>query len=109
MNDCCNRPGQEGFDVAVIGAGSAGFSAAIAAADAVLLFGHGHGESDLRRQLLRHVETHRRDLLARIVAIETVDASALKPEGLLALARAHFGNLPRRHPVRNAGQELRPG
>ena len=33
MNDCCNRPGQEGFDVAVIGAGSAGFSAAIAAAD----------------------------------------------------------------------------
>ena len=32
MNDCCNRPGQEGFDVAVIGAGSAGFSAAIAAA-----------------------------------------------------------------------------
>ena len=84
-------------------------TAAIAAADAVLLFGHGHGESDLRRQLLRHVETHRRDLLARIVAIETVDASALKPEGLLALARAHFGNLPRRHPVRNAGQELRPG
>src|SRR3546814_5075771 len=44
MNDCCNRPGQEGFDVAVIGAGSAGFSAAIAAADLgakVALVGHG--------------------------------------------------------------------
>ena len=84
-------------------------TAAIAEADAVLLLGHGHGESDLRRVLLRHLETHRPDLIERIVAIETVDDSALGEKGLLALARAHFGNLPHRHPLRGPGQELRPG
>lgn len=44
MNDCCNRLGRGGFDVAVIGAGSAGFSAAITAAELgarVALIGHG--------------------------------------------------------------------
>ena len=44
MNDCCNRPGRDGYDVAVVGAGSAGFSAAITAAELgakVALIGHG--------------------------------------------------------------------
>lgn len=44
MNDCCTPPARGGFDVAVIGAGSAGFSAAITAADLgakVALIGHG--------------------------------------------------------------------
>ncbi|MDE2623654.1 MAG: mercury(II) reductase [Betaproteobacteria bacterium] len=44
MNDCCNRLGRGGFDVAVVGAGSAGFSAAITAAELgakVALVGHG--------------------------------------------------------------------
>ena len=46
MNDCCSIPGpeQNDFDMAVIGAGSAGFSASITAADAgkrVALIGHG--------------------------------------------------------------------
>lgn len=44
MSDCCDRPGRKGFDVAVIGAGSAGFSAAITAAELgakVALVGHG--------------------------------------------------------------------
>lgn len=46
MNDCCTIPGpdQNTFDLAVIGAGSAGFSASITAADAgkrVALIGHG--------------------------------------------------------------------
>ncbi|WP_292939655.1 mercury(II) reductase [Novosphingobium sp. 32-60-15] len=45
MNDCCDRlVGREGYDVAVIGAGSAGFSAAITAAELgarVALIGHG--------------------------------------------------------------------
>ncbi len=46
MTDCCSipSPGQSGFDLAVIGAGSAGFSAAITAAEAgkqVALIGHG--------------------------------------------------------------------
>ena len=46
MNDCCSAPGpgRSDFDLAVIGAGSAGFSAAITAAEAgkrVALIGHG--------------------------------------------------------------------
>lgn len=44
MSDCCDIPKQNTFDLAVIGAGSAGFSAAITAAEAgarVLLIGHG--------------------------------------------------------------------
>lgn len=34
MSDCCDSPKENAFDLAVIGAGSAGFSAAITAADA---------------------------------------------------------------------------
>ena len=44
MADCCNRSERDGFDVAVVGAGSAGFSAAITAAELgakVALIGHG--------------------------------------------------------------------
>ncbi|MBU2587053.1 MAG: FAD-dependent oxidoreductase, partial [Alphaproteobacteria bacterium] len=44
MNDCCTLPRQDGFDLAVVGAGSAGFSAAITAAELgakVALIGHG--------------------------------------------------------------------
>ncbi len=44
MNDCFNRPARDGFDVAVVGAGSAGFSAAITAAELgakVALIGQG--------------------------------------------------------------------
>jgi membrane protein DedA with SNARE-associated domain len=49
------------------------------------------------------------DLLQRLVAIETVDASALTDHQLLALAREHFGNLPHRRDLAAPGQELRPG
>ena len=45
MSDCCPAPNRESiYDLAVIGAGSAGFSAAIAAAEQgarVALIGHG--------------------------------------------------------------------
>ena len=46
MSDCCltNDKGKNGYDLAVIGAGSAGFSAAITAAEQganVALIGHG--------------------------------------------------------------------
>lgn len=84
-------------------------SAAMRAADAVLLLGHGRGSSDLRQLLLRHLESHHRDLLDRIVAIETVDDSALAEAGVLALARLHFGNLPHRQPLAVPGQERQAG
>ncbi len=33
MSDCCNHESREAYEIAVVGAGSAGFSAAITAAD----------------------------------------------------------------------------
>jgi hypothetical protein len=81
----------------------------LAAADVVLLLGHGHGESDLRTLLLRHLQHRHPDLLQRIVGIETVDASALTDHQLLALAREQFGNAPHRRPLMAPGQEPRRG
>jgi len=78
-------------------------------ANAVLLLGHGQGEADLRTLLLRHLKTHHPALLQSIVAIETVDASALSEPQLLALAQEHFGNLPHRQPLMAPGQEPRRG
>ena len=84
-------------------------TAAMADADAVLLLGHGTGESDMRQVLLHHLQNHRRDLLERIVGIETLDDSGLSDAQLLAIAREHFGNLPHRRPLVAPGQELLPG
>jgi hypothetical protein len=81
---------------------------AIAQADAVLLLGHGTGESDMRQLLLHHLETHRRDLLGRIVGIVTLDAGGLGDRSLLAIAREHFGNQPHRRPVLVPGQAVEP-
>jgi len=81
---------------------------AMQGADAVLLLGHGRGESDLRTLLQRHLAVHHPQLLQRL-ASETVDTSALSEAQLLALARAHFGNLPHRHPLVAPGQEPRRG
>jgi hypothetical protein len=82
-------------------------TAAIAAADAVLLLGHGTGESDMRQVLLDYLHTHRPDLLARIAAVETVEARGIGPAGLVAIAHQHFGNLPRRHAQGESGGEVR--
>lgn len=43
---------------------------AMEGADAVLLLGHGTGESDMRQLLLSHVRRHRPDLLERLVGVE---------------------------------------
>ncbi|MCP9771161.1 hypothetical protein KBY66_00735 [Synechococcus sp. Tobar12-5m-g] len=75
-------------------------------ADAVLLLGHGTGESDMRQVLLHYLETHRRDLMERIVGVETLDDSGLSDEQMLAVAREHFGNLPHRRPLVVPGQEV---
>ena len=80
-------------------------SAALADADAILLLGHGKGESDLRQVLLDYISNHRRDLLAKVVGVVTLDDGGLSDEGLLAIAREHFGNLPHRRPLRIPGQE----
>ena len=82
---------------------------ALKAADAVLLLGHGQGESDLRTLLLRHIRTRHPALLQHIVGIETIDTSALSDPQLLALAHEHFGNRPHRHPLAVPGQERSSG
>lgn len=84
-------------------------TAALAEADAVLLLGHGRGESDLRQVLLRHLERHHPDLLPRIVGIERLDDGGLSDAELLAVAREHFGNIPHRRPLVIPGQEINPG
>lgn len=75
-------------------------------ADAVLLLGHGTGESDMRQVLLTYLGTHRRDLLDRIVGVVTLDHASPSDEALLALAREHFGNLPQRRPILVPGQAV---
>lgn len=79
-------------------------AAAMRDADAVLLLGHGTGESDMRQVLLGYLETHARDLLERVVGVVTLDQANLSDEALVAIAREHFGNLPHRRPVVAPGQ-----
>ena len=82
---------------------------AMEGANAVLLLGHGTGESDMRQLLLAHVRRHRPDLLERLVGVETV-AIAHPSEGqLLAVAKEHFGNLSHRRPLVIPGQEVVEG
>ena len=75
-------------------------------ADAVLLLGHGTGESDMRQLVLAHVRRHRPDLLARLVGVETLPIADPSDAQVLAVAREHFGNLPHRRPVVVPGQEV---
>jgi hypothetical protein len=82
-------------------------SQAIATAEAVLLVGHGHGESDLRQLLKAHLQRHHPTLLERIEEAEGGDDTALGERGLLALARQHFGNQPHRRQLLVPGQEVR--
>lgn len=79
---------------------------AIAAADVVLLVGHGKGRSNITEVLLKYLERHQAPLLERVTAVSLNDTS-LSDDGLLALARRHFGNLPHRHSLRIPGQPVR--
>ncbi|MFM9089244.1 MAG: hypothetical protein ACKOPT_14120 [Cyanobium sp.] len=78
---------------------------AMEAADAVLLLGHGTGESDMRQLLLDHVRRHRPDLLERLVGVETLSIADPSEGQLLAVAKEYFGNLPHRRPLVIPGQE----
>ena len=81
-------------------------SQAIANADRVLLLGHGHGQSDLRQVLREHLAHHHSELLSRVEEI-TLDDTACSDAELVAVAKAHFGNLPHRPVLRIPGQEIR--
>ena len=70
---------------------------AIQDSDAVLLLGHGHGESDMRQVLLKYLATHHPGLLDRILDKTTVDAHTVTQAELLAIAADHLGHHPSRH------------
>ncbi len=80
---------------------------AMASADAVLLVGHGSGESDMRQVLLRHLQHHHPELLERLVGVVGGDDTALGEAALLALAREHFGHQPHRRLLVIPGQEVK--
>ena len=71
-------------------------SEAVGQADRVVLFGHGHGQSDLRQQLQEHLLRHHPIWLERL-EIVPIDDRACSEGELLAQARLHFGNAPHRH------------
>lgn len=77
---------------------------AMRAADAVLLMGHGTGESDMRQVLLTYLQNHHRELLESVVGVVTLAEAHPSDEALVALAREHFGNLPHRRPILVPGQ-----
>lgn len=56
-------------------------------ADAVLLLGHGSGESAMGQVLLHYLENHHRELLNRIVGIESPNDDGLSDGEILALDR----------------------
>ena len=70
---------------------------AIQDSDAVLLLGHGHGESDMRQILLKYLANHHPGLLNRILDKTTQNAHTVTQAQLLAIAADHLGQHPRRH------------
>jgi len=70
---------------------------AIQDSDAVLLLGHGHGESDMRQILLKYLASHHPVLLNRILDMTTVDPHTVTQAELLEIAARHLGHHPSRH------------
>jgi hypothetical protein len=70
---------------------------AIQDSDAVLLLGHGHGESDMRQILLKYLANHHPGLLDRILDKTTLNAHTVTLAQLLAIAADHLGQHPSRH------------
>ena len=70
---------------------------AIQDSDAVLLLGHGHGESDMRQILLKYLANHHPGLLNRILDKTTQNAHTVTQAQLLAIVADHLGQHPRRH------------
>lgn len=70
---------------------------AMQAADAILLIGHGHGESDMRHHLLEYIKKHNVKLIDRIVDVTTEQGNNPTEKEIIALAKHHFGNVPNRN------------
>ena len=64
---------------------------ALATAGAILLFGHGAGKANASHQWVAHVEKHRPDVAAKVVADIRVDIDHLDDRQVLRLAQYYFG------------------
>jgi hypothetical protein len=71
-------------------------SQAILQADRVLLLGHGHGESDLRKLISDHLNHHHPSTSGRL-EVKTLDDTGYTDAELIAIARSHFGNVTGRN------------
>ena len=74
-------------------------------ADRVLVVGHGHGESDMRKTLYKFLEKHYPSDATRLEVCEA-DDTAWSDKELLAAAHKHFGNQAHRHHPAIPGKEL---
>jgi hypothetical protein len=81
-------------------------SKAVLKADRVLLIGHGHGQSDLRKLLKQHLAQDYSSAAERLEAV-IVDDTSYSDGELLAIARKYFGNECHRRKAWAAGQEFR--
>lgn len=63
---------------------------ALATAGAILLFGHGAGKANASHQWVAHVEKHRPDVAAKVVADIRVDIDHLDDRQVLRLAQYYF-------------------
>lgn len=59
-------------------------------ADEIVLIGHGTGKSSAVNHLAEYLKTHHRDLFRHVLAVETVDLSALTPTEIEAIAKRHM-------------------
>jgi hypothetical protein len=64
---------------------------ALAAAGAILLFGHGKGKANASHLWVAYVEEHRKDVAAKVVADVRVDIDHLDDTQVLRLAQYYFG------------------
>jgi len=69
---------------------------ALAPAGAILLLGHGKGKANASHQWVAHVERHRKDVAAKVVADVRVDIDHLDDEQVLRLAQYYFADPPLR-------------
>lgn len=68
----------------------------LAPAGAILVFGHGKGKANASHRWVTYVETHRRDVAAKLVADVRVDIDHIDEEQILRLAQIYFDDAPRR-------------
>ena len=65
-------------------------------AGAILVFGHGKGKGNASHHWITYVESHHRDVAAKLVADVRLDIDHVDEEQVLRLAQIYFGEEPRR-------------